>query len=272
VAPRWRALLSAVFSWSSLAGVALAGGGLGWDALLHARDPFLAQHESVFTLSNPAHDLLVGGLLATLVGQIGLTIIRLSGPARRAFIAGTAVLTIGLAAVVGWSAHTAATQSAAAQEFVASTRAAILKYRNPGIALGDGYQPVTPLNWPIVEWVNPTFTKAGRVLDLARPERLMYISAPGGPMLAGAMFVLPTVSEPIPSGAGGLAHWHQHRDLCYLPNGTVAGTDGYGQRCPDGSTARPTPPMLHVWVVSNPQGAFAEDMSPASIVSVISRG
>lgn len=272
MAPRRRALLSAVLSWSSLAGVALAGSGLGWDALLHARDPFLAQHESVFTLSNPAHDLIVGGVLGTLVGQIGLTIIRLTGPARRAFISGTAVLAIGLVAVVGWSAQTAATQRATAQKFVANTRAAILKYQDPSIALGDGYRPVTPLNWPIVEWVNPNYTKAGRVLDLKRPERLMYISAPGGPMLAGAMFVLPTVSAPIPKVAGGLAHWHIHRDLCYLPNGTIAGTDGYGQRCPDGSAAQPTPPMLHVWIVSNPQGTFAEDMSPASIVSVISRG
>ena len=264
--------LSAVFSWSSLTGVAAAAGGLGWDALLHARDPFLAQHESVFTASNPAHILLAAGLLAALLGQVGLTGIRLSGAARRAFIAGAAVLGMGLAAIVGWSAHTAATRTAASQEFVASTRAGILKYQNPSIALRDGYHPVTPLNWPIVEWVNPIYTKAGRVLDLRRPERLMYISAPGGPMLAGAMFVLPTVSEPIPKVAGGLAHWHVHRDLCYLPNGTIAGTNGYGQPCPDGSAARPTPPMLHVWIVSNPQGAFAEDMSPASIVAVISHG
>ena len=252
--------------------MAAAAGGLTWDAWLHAHDPFLSQHESVFSASNPAHVFLVAGLLVALVGQVGLTSIRLVGAARRAFIAGIALFGLGLAAVIGWSAQTAATQTAAAEAFVASTRAAILKYHDPSIALRDGYLPVTPLSWPMVEWVNPTYTKAGRVLDLRRPERLMYISAPGGPMLAGAMFVMPTAGESVPDVAGGLAHWHRHRDLCYLPNGTIAGTDGYGQPCPGGSVARPTPPMLHVWIVSNPQGAFAEDMSPASIVSVISRG
>jgi hypothetical protein len=268
---RWHASLSAVFSWSSLAGVALAVSAFGWDVWLHARDPFLAQHETVLSVSNPAHGLIAAGLLVALVGQIGLTSIRLSGARRRAFIAGVALFAVGLTAVVGWSAQITATRAAAAEQFVASTRAGILKYQNPSVAIRDGYQPVTPLNWPIVEWVNATYTAAGRVVDAGRPERLMYISAPGGPMLAGAMFVLPTSNGPVPNIAGGLAHWHQHRDLCYLPNGTIAGTDGYGQPCPDGSLARPTPPMLHVWIISNPAGPFAEDMSPAGIASVMKR-
>jgi hypothetical protein len=136
----------------------------------------------------------------------------------------------------------------------------------------DGYRAVTPQNWPIVEWANPTYTGAARVVDVTRPERLMYISAPGGPMLAGAMFVMPPSGGPVPTIAGGVAHWHRHRDLCYLPNGTIVGSDGYGQPCPAGSTVRPTPPMLHVWIVPNPDGDFAEDLSPGAIASVIING
>jgi hypothetical protein len=30
--------------------------------------------------------------------------------------------------------------------------------------------------------------------------------------------------------------------------------------------------MLHVWIVANLEGAFAEDLSPASIASVITSG
>jgi hypothetical protein len=269
---RGHAPLSAVFSWSSLAGIAAAVGGLGWDAWLHARDPLLAQHEAVFTVSNPAHGLIAAGLVVALVGQVSLTGLRLSGAARRVYIAGVAMFGLGVSAVIGWSAQISATRASAAQQFVASTRAGILKYQNTSVALRDGYQPVTPLNWPIVEWVNPTYMAAGRVADVTRPERLMYISAAGGPMLAGAMFVMPTSYGPVPIIAGGLAHWHQHRDLCYVPNGTIVGTDGYGQPCPDGSAVRPTPPMLHVWIVSNPQGPFAEDMSPASIALIMKRG
>jgi hypothetical protein len=264
--------MSAVFSWSSLAGVAAAAGGLGWDALLHAREPLLARHETVFALSNPAHVLIGAGLAVALAAQIGLTSLRLSGAARRAVISAGGLLGISLMAVLAWSGQATVIQPAAATDFVASTRAGISKYQDQGIAVRDGYQPVTPLNWPIVEWVNATYTKAGRVVDVTRPERLMYISAPGRPMLAGAMFVMPRSNRPLPNVAGGLAHWHQHLDLCYLPNGTIVGTDGYGRPCPDGSTARPTPPMLHVWIISNPQGPFAEDLSPAAIALVISGG
>ena len=272
MAAEWRASLSTVFSWASLAGIVAAAGGLGWDALLHARDPLLAQHEAVFTVSNPAHGLVAAGLFVALVGQIGLTGIRLAGAARRVFMAAAALFAVGLAVVVGWSVQTTATEAAAAEQFVASTRAGILKYQDLSLALRDGYQPVTPLNWPVVEWVNPTYTRAGRVLDLKRPERLMYITAPGRPILAGAMFVMPTSTGPIPTIAGGHAHWHQHSDLCYLANGTIVGTNGYGQPCPGDSMTRPTPPMLHVWIVSNPHGAFAEDMPPPSIAAVLANG
>ena len=133
-------------------------------------------------------------------------------------------------------------------------------------AIRAGYEPMTPLNWPLVEWVNPGFTKAGRILDVRRPERLMYVSAPGGLMLAGAMFVLPDRAAPL-AIAG--AHWHRHLDLCYMATDAIAGTNGYGAPCPAGSAARPTPLMLHVWIVPNPQGAFADDLTPAAIGALL---
>lgn len=264
--------MPALLSWLTLAGVGAAIAGLGWDAILHARDPLLVQHEAVLTAANPAHVMIGAGLVLALVSQVGFLSLRLSAGRRRALGAVAALFGIGIAAAVGWSAQVSASQAADARRFIESTRAGILQYQNVSIAVRAGYEPVTPLNWPITEWVNPSFTKAGRVLDLKRPERLMYISGPAGPILAGAMFVLPNADQPAPAVAGGLGHWHQHLDLCYLPNGTIAGTNSYGTSCPTGSAARPTPLMLHVWIVPNPGGAFAEDLSPAAVSSVIARG
>ncbi len=234
--------------------------------MLHARDPLLAAHEGVLSTSNPAHVLLAAGLAVAIVSQAGAIVIRLSGVARRIFATVLAVYAVTVGTALGWSEQETIRQSAAAGKLVADLRAGIAQYRNVNAAIRAGYQPMTPLNWPLVEWVNPRFTNAGRVLDVRRPERLMFVSAPGGLMLAGAMFVLPDHASP-PSIAG--AHWHRHLDLCYLATDTIVGTNGYGAPCPAGSTARPTPLMLHVWIVPNPQGAFADDLTPTAIGALL---
>jgi len=272
----------------SITGVFVAAAGLAWDAILHARDPLLAQHEGPFSPSNPAHVLIAGGILLALIGQVGTIAIRISGHTRRVGAIGAALVGLGIIAAIALSrdatavrvpadrhdpgGHATLADAAAAQQLVARTRSGILRYRNPALAIKAGYEPVTPLNWPTVEWVNPAYTAAGRVLDTEHPERLMYVTGPDGPILAGAMFLMPKRNEAGPNIAGPLTHWHQHTDLCYLPNGTIAGTDGYGFPCPAGSTVMPTPMMLHVWIVTNPQGPFADDLSPAAIASVLAHG
>jgi hypothetical protein len=273
----------------SMSGVLVAAAGLAWDAILHARDPLLAQHEGPFSASNPAHVLIAGGILLALIGQAGTIAMKLSGAKRRVGAVGAALLSLGLMAVIAFSGKNATAvrvggdkhdhggqatlaETAAAQQLIARTRAGIRAYQDPALAIKAGYEPVTPLNWPIVEWVNPGFTAAGRVLDTEHPERLMYITGPSGPILAGAMFLMRSPDEAGPDIAGPLTHWHQHSDLCYLPNGTIVGTDGYGFPCPAGATVRPTPGMLHVWIVANPQGPFADDLTPAAIASVLANG
>ena len=263
------------FSALTLIGVGTAAAALGWDGVLHARDPLLSQHETLFSTSNPAHLLLAAGIFASLGGQAGVTWLRLSGFGRRAFGVMAGFFALGLGLATGWSwkveADNANAQARAAQRFVDQTRSAIARYRDPAVALADGYQPATPLNWPVAEWVNPGYTAAHHIVDISHPERLMYISRAGYPLLAGAMFVMPDDNQAAPPIAGGLAHWHSHLDLCYLPNGTIAGTNGYGFPCPAGSIARPSPQMLHVWIVPNPAGPFADDLSPAAVAAVLAR-
>lgn len=59
--------------WSvGIGGVGMAAvlAGLVWDAVLHGADPSLAATEGLFTLSNPGHLLLVGGIGVTCLGLL----------------------------------------------------------------------------------------------------------------------------------------------------------------------------------------------------------
>jgi hypothetical protein len=266
--------LAVWFQRAGLAGALLAAVGLAWDAVIHARDPSLVQHEATFTLSSPAHLALAIGLLTTLAGQVLAAAVRLRHPGlRQIMVAGAGLLVAGMAlaglVAVRQERDVLAAQRAAADRLVADTARGIDRYRDPAQAIADGYQPVTPLNWPIVEWVNPSYVRAGRLLDPRHPERLMYVSGGRGSRLAGAMFVMPRAFMAAPTIAGSALHWHGHADLCFLPNGTIVGTNGYGFPCPTGSTAAPTPAMLHVWIVPNPAGPFADDLSPGAIQAVV---
>ncbi len=59
--------------WSAAAlGLALQLTGLGWDAYLHAADSTLAAREGIFTLENPSHALIIGGLGLTTAALLGI--------------------------------------------------------------------------------------------------------------------------------------------------------------------------------------------------------
>lgn len=272
----------------SLLGVGMTLGGICWDAYLHVIDPTRVLHEGLIALGNPGHLLIAIGIGVSTLAQTALVYARLRRTWQRTvFAAGTvgALLFVGL--VLAWSVKNAGSTIAgpahqhlpsgaatslevrAANVLLAETTAGVARYRDPAAAIADGYRPATPTSSLISEWVNPSYAKAGRVLDPRHPERLMYVNGPGGPVLAGVMYVMPSVALNAPALGGPLAPWHRHADLCFLPNGTLVGTNGYGFACPPGSRTQPTPAMLHVWIVYNPAGPFAEDLSPRAIVRML---
>src|SRR3712207_2901165 len=54
--------------WAAGAGSACQLAGFSWDAVLHKLDPELAARESVFSIANPSHALVVVGLGLTVLG------------------------------------------------------------------------------------------------------------------------------------------------------------------------------------------------------------
>jgi hypothetical protein len=173
---------------------------------------------------------------------------------RRVF-AGAALSAVAVVALVVARSSAPQAPTVAARALLAETTAGVARYRDPAVALADGYHPATLTRSLIREWINPMYAKAGPELDPRHPARLVYVTGPTGPVLAGAMYVMPSVTL---DGPG-----------CFLPTGAVAGANGYGFACPALAGSRKTSAMLHVWVVYNPAGPFAEDLSPRVIVRLL---
>lgn len=91
-------------AWVALAGVILQLIGLLWDALMHSNDPMLAHRESVFSLSNPSHVMIMLGLVAAAAGAIWslfwFAVSHRGSVKRIVMAAGAAALLLGLSGVV----------------------------------------------------------------------------------------------------------------------------------------------------------------------------
>jgi hypothetical protein len=89
-------------------------------------------------------------------------------------------------------------------------------------------------------------------------ESIVFKVEPDGTRtLASAMYILnfDKTMDDVPEIAGELTSWHDHQDLCWEGVRVVGTTDDDGN-CANG-VFRPTPPMLHVWMIEHPCGPFA---------------
>jgi hypothetical protein len=162
-------------------------------------------------------------------------------------------------------------QRLAVATLVDDTRAAIERFADVQVALSDGYRLTTPPQAPTIHYVNPVYRNTGPVLDPSHPPGLVYANTASGPMLLGAMYMLPKAGMRAPDIGGSLAEWHTHRNLCFLlPTFAIDGFESPFGTCPVGSITAPIPAMLHVWTVANPGGPFG-DLSPAFVARLTSR-
>jgi hypothetical protein len=150
-------------------------------------------------------------------------------------------------------------QQVAATELVARTRVSLARYARLRDALSAGYRLPRPGRGPDVHLENPAYTHDGRVLDPDRPETLVYAIDDRGATLLGAMYLAERAGVPGPAPGGPITRWHAH-NICLtaLPPGFGI-VSPFGS-CPALSVNLTSPEMMHVWIVPDPAGPFAEGL------------
>jgi hypothetical protein len=149
-------------------------------------------------------------------------------------------------------------QRAAAADLAARTTAALRRFTDIHAALAAGYTPSFARAGLRVHLENKAYEKDGQVLDPDRPEELMYAIDGGKATLLSAVYQMERAGTPGPTPGGPLTRWHAH-DICLtavLPAFSVVSTYG---TCPLVSVSVTTAEMMHVWVVDEPGGPYADD-------------
>jgi hypothetical protein len=159
-------------------------------------------------------------------------------------------------------------QVAAAQQLYDETAAAIAPYQDWHKAWAAGYRPGGPSDMPSTHWMNQHNVDAGYVLDPQHPQGLVYANAKHGPVLLGAMFQMKHIGQFGPDPGGPLTAWHQHQNICFTPFGFEFSLMTPTATCPLGAIDLSVSPMLHVWVVDNPQGRFAVDIDEKVVKAI----
>ena len=150
---------------------------------------------------------------------------------------------------------------------MADTKTGVARFGDLEAAKADGYYEVAPPRNGLVHYLNSAYNRDGRILDPERPESLIYLEMTDGTwMLVGAMYRMPAPDQPGPRVGGPLTAWHSHNNLCRAEGRVVAvAVDG---ACRKGVLG-PTPEMLHVWLVENPDGVFSADMEPTRLLDIV---
>ncbi|MDP8952579.1 MAG: hypothetical protein M3N18_10135 [Actinomycetota bacterium] len=137
-------------------------------------------------------------------------------------------------------------QQEAADNLATETEESVAKYADPSGAEADGYQPISPDWRPITHHLNPAYQRDGEILDPGRPEALLYANTSKGPVLLGAMYLMPEPGTPGSQIGGCLTQWHAHSLLGWE-----------------------TPQMMHVWTVDVPGGPFSDELRPRELVPLL---
>ena len=152
-----------------------------------------------------------------------------------------------------------AAQAKAAADLVARTRAASAKYANIRTALAAGYRPEAAKTGYEVHLQKKSNQAGRQVLDPYNPTALVYAIVDGRATLLGVVYQMPAAGMPGPAVGGRLTQWHTHNGCFTLLPPGFGIVSPFGT-CPPFSVQVTPPEMMHVWVVKNPAGAFAEGL------------
>lgn len=153
-----------------------------------------------------------------------------------------------------------------AEKLLRETRLAAKNYADIDGLVALGYRKLEPS--PVngyIHYINVALVKDAYILDPKRPESLLFSVDlfTGEHKLVAVMYMLGAewVDKPLPTIGGELIPWHAHLDVC----ATITAEDGVNALMnvdPSGGCTIGTKiaahPMMHVWIVPNPCGPFAD--------------
>ena len=151
------------------------------------------------------------------------------------------------------SSRPTSAQRRAAADLVEQTRAFARPYRDFSLAVSQGFRQTDTLHW-----YSPAYYADGRTLDPQRPEFFLYDN---DHRLLGVMYM--TAGRPGPQIGGSLTVWHTHCSAqlpCVLQGGILEPSDS--PKCANKRLTQVW--MLHVWLVPNRLGPFAQKMAPVA--------
>jgi len=153
-------------------------------------------------------------------------------------------------------------QHEAAAHLLGATRSSLTRFQDPAAAEAAGFEPgpVSDAD-PLLHFTNKA--NATAILDPDHPQALVYARTSHGLRLVGAMFEMPRIGQWGPDPGGPLTQWHQHEGICFTPFGFGFSLESPFWTCPLGAISITTPPMLHVWIIDNPNGPFSADLAEA---------
>jgi hypothetical protein len=160
---------------------------------------------------------------------------------------------------LGADHHATDAQRRAADALAAATAQAVARYADLNVALADGYRGGLGMRGPDVHLENAAYKSDGRTLDPYRPEMLVYAIDGSRATLLGVVYVMDVAGRPGPAPGGPITRWHAH-NLCISAAPPGMGVVSPYGGCPALSVSVTSPEMMHVWVVDNPGGPFAEGL------------
>jgi hypothetical protein len=152
-------------------------------------------------------------------------------------------------------------QQQRAKDLIARTTAAMRAFPDQASVVRAGYVSIWDANSGYEHFFNHAYMADGHTLDPDHIESIVFEAKPGQPKrVAAAMYMLDNgrTFADVPEVAGPLTPWHNHKDLCWDATGNhMLGIYRLG-RCIPAGTQHDLPPMLHVWIIPNVCGPFAE--------------
>jgi hypothetical protein len=186
-------------------------------------------------------------------------------------------------AVSGCAKTITAAEQINAVQYVQATSAAVSQIANPFEAIAAGYVAASPMDYPVVYYVNPTVMAANeaarRTLSPQHVDGLVFAQTPSGhEVLAAAMYILPATVKKAPMPYGALVQWHQRTAVCGPSPSTATppATSSFNITgfpvCTAGTTVSPTPYTTMVWQVPVAGGPLAIQPPDIQIVEAATMG